>query len=168
MGKSRDRSRVSRFRKGAKASKKEKRGAGIPKPKEPVVESAVPAVCSECFGDFLLSSKTDKDRITCPACGHIGLIEENTFEEISRQRQNHRKNFILATVTTCLAFLLILVFGLLNSWPFATEKLPSGRIELTFPDETVNMVLLGLGLLLLLVGFFTIVRYERSRVEVYF
>jgi hypothetical protein len=171
MGKSRGRSRISRPGKGTKAPKgaKKSKKARLPqKPKAPVVESAIPAVCTECFGDFNLSTKIDKDRVTCPVCGHVGLIEEGTFDEISHQRENHKKNFIIATVVTCLSFFLILLYGLLNSWPFAAKLAPDGTWGVVPGDETVNMILLGLGLVLLLVGFFVIVRYERSRVEVYF
>jgi hypothetical protein len=171
MAKSRGRSRFSKPGKddagATKEAKKEKKAAPPPRPKPRVPESGVPVVCSECYGDFLLSPETKKDQVTCPGCGHVGIIEEDTFQDISRQRQNHRMNFLLATAVTTLSFVLFLAFGLLNSWPFGAEK-QKGGWTVPVGDETVNMVLLGLGVLLLLGGFFLVARYEKSRVEVYF
>ena len=174
MGKSRGRSRPSKLGKGvkggkaAKGAKKPKKVKPLPKKKAPAEpESGIPAVCSECFGDYLISTKTRKDKITCPACGHVGLVEEDTFAEVSRKRHAHKQSFIIALAVNGLAFLFILLYGLLNSWPFAVEK-SAGSYVVQPGDETVNMALLGLGILLLLGGFFVIARYEKSRVEVYF
>ncbi len=166
MGRSRGRTRITKRSKG---TKKLKKGA-LPKakPQTPTIESALPAVCSECYGDYLISTKTTSDRITCPGCGHIGLIEADTFEVVSSQRQNHQKNFIIATATTCLSFFFILLYGLFNSWPFGVEKSADGTYVPAPADETTNMILLGLGLVLLAAGLFLMVRYEKSRVEIYF
>ena len=168
MGKSRGRSRLPKTRKTPRGRKKAAAKKRVPpKPKAPVPESAIPVVCSECFGDFLLSTKTEKDRISCPVCGHVGLIDEGTFDEISRARQKHRKNFLVALVVTGLSFLLLLAYGLMNSWPLAAVR-EGDSWAISPADETTNMVLLGLGVLLLIVGFVVINKYEKSRVEVYF
>ena len=170
MGTPRGRSRFSRSAKGEKgdrgAKKAEKKVEAPPPP--PVLEGAIPAVCSECFGDYFISTKTQKDRITCPTCGHVGLIEEDTFEQIHRGRQSHKRNFFLALAATTIGFLLILAYGILNSWVYAgvVQKDPVGSIPKG--DETINMVVLSAGLLLLVVSLFLVVRYEKSRVEVYF
>jgi hypothetical protein len=170
MGKSRGRTRLSKKGRGDKGPKKGKKGAGkIPvrqKTVEP--EASVPVVCSECFGDFLLSTKTDKDRVTCPSCGHVGIIEDDTFVTVARARQNHKKSFIAALAVNVAAVLCFVVYGLANSWPFAAQKTPAGVYSVSAGDETMNMALLGLGGVLLLAGLFLVPRYERSRVEVYF
>ena len=62
----------------------------------------------------------------------------------------------------------ILLYGILNSWPAAAQKTPSGGYTVAGADETLNMILLGLGALLLIAGFVIIPRYEKSRMEVYF
>ena len=165
MAKSRGRSRLGKAgKKGAKLKKK--KSAMIPKQKPVKLDNAVPAICSECFGDYAISTAPKSDRITCPTCGHVGLIQEGVFGEIGRKRQNHKKTFLIALVLNAIACACILAWGLLNSWPMASV-LSDGMIKDGL-SETTSMVLLGGGAVFLLAGFFMIHQYERSRVEVYF
>ena len=166
MAKSRGRSRLGQKGKKGKKGKKQKKGAAVLKPKKVALENAVPAICSECFGDFQLSTAPQEDRITCPTCGHIGIVENGVFGEIGKKRKDHKLNFIVALAVNLIALLCILSWGLMNSAPFA-EVLSNGAIK-DGMSENVSMALIGAGVLFLLAGFFMIYRYERSRVEVYF
>ena len=151
-------------RRGAKKQAKK-----APLKEKPVkISKGIPAICSECFGDFLISTTTTKERISCPNCGHVGIIEEGAFEDIERRRANHKKAFLTALIVNGLAVILILLWGLFNSWPLAAKLLPGGQIRWSFPGDTLNLILLGGGLIALILGFIFVSRYEKSRVEVYF
>ncbi len=165
------RGRARRGKKGAVRQRKKDRAAK--KAEAPVrraaqIKEAVPAVCSECYGDFFISTSPSENTVKCPVCGHVGIVEEGIFQEIERRTQERRKNFLLACIVTVGAFVSVLLYALLNSWPLAVNKTAAGTYTFTPADENVNMALLGLGLLLLVASFVVIPRYERSRFEVYF
>jgi hypothetical protein len=160
MAKSRGPSKLARGAKsGAGAAKGSKKSAA-PAP-APVVKvtGAVPAVCSECFGDFDVSTTPKKDKITCPACGHVGLYDDEMFAEVATRRQAHRKSFLLALLVNSLGLVLLIAWAIANSYLFAGEK---------GAQPNVNMLTLGLGAVLLIAGFVLVFKYEKSRVEVYF
>lgn len=160
MAKLRGPSKLARGPRSGKGPEKGPRKKPAPPPAPVVkVESAIPAVCSECFGDFDVSTAPKKDKITCPACGHVGLYDTELFSEIAVRRQAHRKNFLVALVVNSLGLAFLIAWALANSHFFAG---PDGA------DSTTNMATMGLGAMLLIAGFILVFKYEKSRVEVYF
>ncbi len=163
MAKSRSRTRYSRKSSTKKGAKKKKT---LPiKKKQVKLNNAVPAVCSECYGDFLISTTPSDNNITCPSCGHVGIAEKDCFQAIGEERSQHKTNFIVALCVNIAALLCVMSWGLFNSWPFASVNAKGTTDGL---GETTNMVVLGAGVVLLLVGFFLVHKYEKNRVEVYF
>ncbi len=160
MAKSRGPSKLARGAKnGTKVEKGTKKNAA-PAPTPAVkIEGAVPAVCSECFGDFDVSTAPKKEKIVCPACGHVGLYDDEVFAEIATRRQTHRKNFLIALIVNALGLALLIAWALANSFLFAGTK---------GAESTTNMATMGLGAVLLIAGFILVFKYEKSKVEVYF
>ncbi|HNR98926.1 MAG TPA: hypothetical protein PKX48_10265 [Planctomycetota bacterium] len=161
MAKLRGPSKLARGPKGGKGLERGPRKSPKPPPPAPAVkiERAVPAVCSECFGDFDVSTAPKKDKIICPACGHVGLYDAQLFAEIAVRRQAHRKNFIVALVVNALGLAFLI------AWALANSHLCAGTGG---ADSTTNMATMGLGAVLLIAGFILVFKYEKSRVEVYF
>ena len=118
MAISRSRRSFSKKRNGKKNGKKK---STIPSRKPAQLTNAIPAICSECYGDFSISTNPSKNNITCPTCGHVGIVEEGCFEDINQKQSEHKKNFIIAILVNVIAFICILVWGFFNSWPIATS-----------------------------------------------
>lgn len=160
MAKTRGPSKLARGAKNGKSGEKSPKRSAAPAPKPVVkVEGALPAVCSECFGDFDVSTAPKKDKIVCPACGHVGLYDDEVFGEIATRRQAHRKNFLIALVVNSLGLALIIAWALANSYMYAGTK---------GAESTTNLLTMGLGAGLLIAGFILVFKYEKSKVEVYF
>lgn len=160
MAKARGRSKLK-----SRGKKNGKKNGALPKKKPVKIDNAVPAICSECYCDFLVSSSPSSDKVTCPTCGHVGIVADDCFQEISERRQAHKKNFIIALMLNILALGCVLYWGVANSWPMAELTSSGGVVGL---DENMNMILLGAAGVLLLGGLFMLGKYEKNRVEVYF
>lgn len=167
MAKARGRSRTGKKGKGAEGSPKKK--AALPVRKPVKIEHAVPAICSECFGDFNLSTTPSGDRITCPSCGHVGLFDEETFAEVGQKRQTHKTNFIIALAVNLLALAGVLIWAYLNT-PLGGVVEASSRAGIMniASDDNLNMIALGMTLVFVIAGFIMTAKYEKSRVEIYF
>ena len=121
---------------------------------------SIPFVCSECYEEFLLPTNYSQEAVTCPECLHVGKKpDENFLRTVTIHKHGERKS--LSSVL--IAGILLLVGALALIWarsPYA--ELDAGTLQ------TVTYGLLGGCLLLGIIFFWLIIRFEGNRWEVYF
>jgi hypothetical protein len=117
----------------------------------------VPVVCSECYEELVYDSGSTATEIVCPVCEHsAGKPDDATLHHIFDKRRTEKKNFMLL-------FVLSLVGAVSGaSWVVLAQN------PLHAADNGMFWGPAGLGLVMFLVVFVLIHKYESNRWETYF
>ena len=146
-------SRISARKSGRKSSVKRKKYVAAEVSREPFI-----AICSECYGEFVLNPRPDVQNIVCPDCDHGATAPSEEFlKKWTQVKKMSRKKLIISLVALGVLFLLGLIWMMLQINP------------LNFVDnDGMNYAFLFGAIVATGVFFYFGGTYEASRHEIYF